>query len=139
MQEEKAGLLTAESIVAARRRRVETSLGGVMVRGIGLAHLGRMLGQLLDVSSLGQAAKALGGGDAAGVGTREFLNDPKIEAAFPLIEKVVAVGCIDPQFGDDPAKGPVVADLPLEDQFLLFTAILEVSGYSKQAGESVRP
>jgi hypothetical protein len=139
MQEGKSGLLTADSIVATRRRRVETSMGGVLVRALGLSHLGRLVGQLLDVSSLGEAARALTGGDLAGEGIRELVSNPKIAEVFPLIEKVVAAGCVEPKFGDDPAAGPVVADLPLEDQFRLFNEILQLSGYSKEAGESIRP
>ena len=140
MQEESAKQpLTGAGLLAARRRSVETSLGVVQVRALGFAQLAGMLGQLLDVSSLGQAARALQGNTGEPDQVQRVLTDPKVATVLPMIERVVAAGCIEPKFGDDPSAGAVVADLPIEDQFLLFTEILELSGHSKKAGEDIRP
>lgn len=132
------GVLTAEDLLAARRRRVETSLGVIVVRSLGFAQLAGMLGQLMDVASLGEAAGALKDGGRPD-DIQRVLADPKVANVLPMIERVIAAGCIEPRFGDDPTAGIVVADLPLADQFLLFTAILDLSGHTKKAGEDIRP
>jgi len=133
------GPLTSAGLLAARRRNVETSLGFVQVRALGFAQLAGMLGQLLDVSSLSQAARALQGNTGDTDQVQRVLTDPKVATVLPMIERVVAAGCIEPKFGDDPSAGAVVADLPIEDQFLLFTDIFDLSGHPKTAGDGIRP
>jgi hypothetical protein len=137
MEEQSAtAVLTEDAILGARRRRVDTSLGAALVvRALSFRTLVKLLGQLLDVAALGDAAKAAKGPEDL----VELIKGEKANDMLEAIEKVVAAGCVTPKFGDDPAAGPVVADLPIPDQMAAFTAILDLSGYTKKAGAEIRP
>jgi hypothetical protein len=139
MAEEKAGLLTGEEVIGARRRRVEISLGTVLVRSLGFRGLTGMLGQLMDVASLSEDARELQASGSDAQAKKDFVTGEKMQERLPVIEKVVAAGCVQPRFGEDPAAGPVVSDLPIDDLFTIFNAIVELSGFTKQSGDSVRP
>jgi len=132
MDQQSNGNLTAASILATRRRRVETSLGGtITVRGLGFSELSELSGMLVDVSTLAEEVK-----DQK---PEKLASSPKGRGLLAAIEPIVRAGCVEPAFGTDPTLGPVVADLPLGDQMAAFGAILELSGHSKKAGEEIRP
>lgn len=124
--------LTREQLLAQRRRRVPTSMGqDVLVRALGYADICSMTGALLDVAALGAEARNMN--------PLELVQTPKGASVLASVERVIVAGCVEPTFGNDPRKGPVPADLPAEDQLKVFVAILELSGYSKEIGEQVRP
>ena len=125
------GFLKSERLLELRRRSVPTSLGHpVLIRALGYADLSSMMGALLDVASLGDKAKAA---------PAEVVKSPQGMAMLASIEKVVVAACVEPAFGTDPKSGPVASDLPFEDQLAIFTAVCELSGYSKAEGGRVRP
>ena len=126
------GALSVEALRGQRRRQIDTGLGGyIEVRALGYADLALHTGALLDVSSLAEAVKEKG--------PAELVNSPRGQAVLAAVEKVLLVGCVSPKLGTNPAEGAVVADLPIEVQLEAFAAILQLSGYSKKAGETVRP
>ena len=123
--------LTREGLLAQRRRRVPTSLGqDVHVRALGYADLASMMGVLLDVASLGDEAKKQ---------PAELVKSPKGAALLAAIEKIVIAACVEPVFGTDPKLGLVPSDLPLGDQLEVFTAVMQLSGYSAAVAQQVRP
>lgn len=126
------GLLSAEALLSARRKRVVTSLGVVEVRALGYAELATLRGGLLDLAALLKKAKAVKEADLESLGPGDL-------AALANIEKVIVAGCVQPKFGFDATLGPVPADLPPPDQFAVFNAICELAGYSKEAAEKLRP
>jgi hypothetical protein len=132
MSEKNGGGAVREQLLAARRRKIATTLGfEVQVRALGYADLSALMGVLLDVSTLGEEAKK--------TSAEDLVKTPKGVAVLASVEKVLIAGCVEPKLGSDPAAGPVPADLPIPDQLAIFTAILELSGYSKEAGAAVRP
>ena len=113
----------------AGEAEVEVSDGEV--RRFGPGDLVLSTRALMDVSQL-TAGVAAGEQDPQAGASKlaEFAISPKGQEFFAVVERVVRAGSMDPVFGTDPAKGAVVADLPLTDQLKLFTAILELSARS---------
>ena len=135
-----------QALLELRRRAVPTSLGiDLPVHAIEPGELVLISRTLLDLAAMGEARNAAaaqggdGGPEAAAKAFTDYITSPKGKEFFALVERVVRAGCLDPVFGTDPAAGPVVSDLPLVDQLAVFNAVLELSGYSKQAAESIRP
>ena len=138
--------VNAKRLLAMRRKTVSTSLGlDIPLRIIEPADLILIARQVIDLATLGEmgslgkaVGESSGEGDAAKAFT-EFMASQKGKDFFGLVERVIRAGSVDPVFGTDPALGPVVSDLPIVDQMTLFTAILELSGFSKEAAETIRP
>lgn len=132
MDQQGNGNLTAASILATRRRRVETSIGGaITVRGLSFSEISELSGVLVDVSRLADEVKEQK--------PEALITTPGGRGLLSAIEKIVKAGCVEPVFGSDPAAGPIVADLPLSDQMAAFSAILDLSGHTKKAAEEIRP
>lgn len=132
------GFVTREQLLARGRREVETTLGKVRVRALGYADISTAMGALLDVATMGDKGVEASPEERLKSFT-ETLKGPKGAPILGSVEKVILKGCVEPQLAADAKDGPAPSDFPLEDQMAIFTAICELSGYSKKDGEQVRP
>ena len=132
MSENNGGaILTAEDVKARGRREVELPSGGkVVVQRVGAGELAGIIGHLPDVSVLATMKES--DGDA-------IVKRPESRAVLQAMIGLLLAGVIMPKLCEDPAAGPTPRDFPLDEQLLLFTEILDLSGFSKKAGGKVLP
>lgn len=124
-------ILTAEAIKARGRREVELPSGGkVVVQRIGVSDLAAIMGHLPDVSVLA----AMQDGNPNDVAKR-----PEAAPLMRAMNSMLLAGVIIPKLYEDPQAGPTPRDFPFDEQVLLFTEILDVSGFTKAAGGKVLP
>jgi len=126
-------LTSAKTIKERARKRVDGPSGnGYLVRRILLMDLTPIYGQLPDLESL-----AGDGTDIPREKAEAILKTrgPQIAAHF---SKILTAGLVCPPIGTGPDEIEV-ADIPTEDQPVLVTAILELSGISKTEAARVRP
>lgn len=126
-----AGISTVADVRALSRRVVPLPSGlKVEVQRVGPDELAEILGHLPDVSILATMQDA----DGEAVAKR-----PETRAVLKAMKGLLLAGVIDPKLCEDPKVGLTVRDFPLEDQLLLFSEILKVSGFTKEAGGKVLP
>jgi hypothetical protein len=126
-----SGRLTAEQLLEGRREDVETSLGTVTIRKLSLREVFSIGGNIIDVASMAGTEQ-----EAEDLVKRK---DARAATVMQSMSGIVRAGVVDPQLGDDPAKGPTADDFPLVDQVLLVKEIMRFAGFSKEAGEAIRP
>jgi hypothetical protein len=131
-QQNGSGFLSPEEAKAKGRREVALPSGGkVMVQRVGGIELAEILGHLPDVSSLA----TLKDSDRA----EDLAKRPESRAVLKAMSGLLLAGVIIPKLYDDPDVGPTPRDFPLDEQLLLFQEILDVSGFTKEAGAKVLP
>ena len=127
------GTLAAAVLKARGTKVVELPDGTrVKIARLSPARLMAATGGLLDLASLSKE-NLTRDGDPANVG--------RSERALVAIERIVQAGVTEPLLAlERTAEGPpVAADFSLDEQFIIFGAILELSGYTKEAGAAIRP
>jgi hypothetical protein len=130
-------LASEEELQASARKVVHLPSGmGVEIRRVGVAKLAQIMRANPDVSALARAA---------GKVEKDLVAQPAAEtlaageALGRMMEEVILAGVRKPKLGRDPEQGPVPSDFTEEDQGVLFKEILELSRYTREAGEEVLP
>lgn len=135
MTEQSVEQRSAEAVArirAARRVMVQTSLGEVVeMRGLSLGEIAAHAGVLVDLTKLADLTPDATPGDLTTI-----LGGKK---ALDAIAKVICVAAVCPRIGDNAETGLVAGDFPVEDQLLMFSEVMKLSGRSKEAADRVRP
>jgi hypothetical protein len=131
-QQNGSGVLSGAEIMARGRREVELPSGGkVVVQRVGAGELAEILGHMPDVSVLARMKDTDKPEDLA--------KRPESRTVLKAMTGMLLAGVISPKLFEDPAAGPTPRDFSLKEQLLLFSEILEVSGFTKKAGGQVLP
>ncbi len=69
----------------------------------------------------------------------DVAKSPDIRGLLKAMNAVLLEGIISPKFFEDPAAGPTPRDLSFADQLMLFQEILDLSGFTQEAGGKVLP
>lgn len=128
---ESNGLLTAEGLIAGRRKLVETSRGKVQIRKLSLREVFVIKGSIVDVAGLAATEEE--------VEKMVRRADSKSANVMEAVVGMLRAGVVEPKLHDDPRDGPTADDFGFDDQMKLATDIMAFSGFSKEAGKDVRP
>src|SRR6266850_135792 len=131
MEQNGHAVLTGAELMARARKEIDLPGGGkILVGRLPTGELAQILGAIPDVSAL--ASLTEGSAESA-------VKRPESKAVLSMMEGVIRSGVIAPRLVHEPQEGPTVRDFTLEEQVLLFQAILSLSGYTKAAGAEVLP
>ena len=129
MSEQDDGTISANDLIKDGRRRVELPSGvAVLVGKVRVAQLAYMIESLPDVTNFAEAER-----HAA------MHSENNIRRAEKAINEVILHGVIKPKLFKDPELGPTPNDFGYEDQMVIFKAILDHSGFSKERMEAALP
>lgn len=127
------GYVTAAAVQAAGQKDVETSLGKVLVGRLPYPLFVQIRGKLMDLQSLVRE----GGADR--LEAPEFLESPEARKALEVVEPVLIAAVLQPKLQADPGVGPAPRSFSIEDQLVLFSAVMELTQFTRRAAEEVRP
>lgn len=126
-----AGVLTGEEVMALGRRTLTLPSGGKVVIGkLPIDVLAEILGGIPDVSALATVDEG---------GAAEAMKRPEARKTLKSMEAILLAGVLDPELHRSHREGATVRDFDLDDQLKMFTSILELSNYTKRAGAEVLP
>ena len=127
------GYVTAAAVQAAGQKDVETSLGKVLVGRLPYPLFVQIRGKLMDLQSLVRE------GGSERLESAEFLASPEAQKALEVVEPVLCAAVLQPKLQPDPLVGPAPRSFSIADQLVLFAAVMELTHYTRQAAEEVRP
>jgi hypothetical protein len=122
---------SGEDVIAMGRRTLPLPSGKKVVIGrIEFDDLVEAIGGLPDVSSLAVEM------DKSAAAT---LRRPAARAMLAGMNKIVLKGVIKPELFEKRKDGPTPLDFPITDRAVIYRAILDLSGFNKEAGGQILP
>ena len=126
------GRLTSAQMLADRRRDVKTSRGIVTIRKLSLREIFALKGGVIDLAAMATT-------EAEAERIVQDKGKHNQGAVMQAIYGIIGAGVIDPKLCNDPAQGPTADDFDFPDAMSICHSIMDFSGYSKGAAESLRP
>jgi len=122
------GYLSAKDLLSGSSKAVETSVGKVLIRRVGLSDIMQAFGSAPDLAKLADI------GDG-----KNLAASPQGRIIARGVKAVLLAGLHEPKLFEDANDGPTPSDFPWPDQLMLVNAIVEHSGFNKEAAKEIGP